>query len=129
MCLCVRNSRAEKPEELEADFKASFQSNVIGYVHLYNLVVPLVLQGRVKKVMHIGTGHVVQDLIRRYHITGYASYTTTKAAMNTVIAKLSAEYAPEGVLFLSVSPGVVMTNEHPNGECLLLTHSSTNLAP
>lgn len=36
-------------------------------------------------------------------------YTVDKAAMNVIVAKYAAEYGKDGVLFMSISPGVVDT--------------------
>lgn len=49
------------------------------------------------------------DLISKYEIEISGPYAAGKAAMNAVVAKFHAEYAKDGVLFMSISPGVVDT--------------------
>lgn len=49
------------------------------------------------------------DLVSKYEIEVSGPYATGKAATNMVVAKFSAEYANDGVLFMSICPGVVDT--------------------
>lgn len=54
-------------------------------------------------------------------------YSISKAAMNTVVAKYSAEFRKEGILFLSLSPGFVQTGQYENGTSASLhARSSTD---
>ena len=39
-------------------------------------------------------------------------YSTSKAAMNLITAKFSAQYKKDGILFLSISPGFVDTGNN-----------------
>ena len=86
-----------------------FKVNVIGNIHLFNLFIPLILKGQAKKVIAISSGHSDLDLIPKYNIDLAASYTISKAGLNTAVAKFSAQYAKDGVLFMSICPGVVDT--------------------
>ncbi len=88
---------------------AGCKTNVVGTVHLFNLFVPLILRGRPKKVIAISSGMADIDLISKYEIELSGPYSIGKAATNAVVAKFSAEYAKHGVLFMSISPGVVDT--------------------
>ena len=45
-------------------------------------------------------------------------YAASKAALNVIVAKFSAEYKKEGILFLSVSPGLVEVGRYDNGTYL-----------
>ncbi|KAI1496293.1 NAD(P)-binding protein [Biscogniauxia marginata] len=102
----------ESPEKLEEDMLDSFKTNVIGNVHLFNLCVPLVRNGRAKKVIAISSGMADNDLIKNYGIDFAGPYAVSKAALNTVVAKFSAQYADEGILFMSMCPGVVQTDNN-----------------
>ncbi|KAI1109346.1 NAD(P)-binding protein [Nemania sp. NC0429] len=97
---------ANTPKELEEDFRKYMDVNVIGNIYLYNAFVPLILKGRVKKVVGISSGMADIELIRDYDIHSGALYACSKAAMNVVTANYSAQYKKDGVLFLSISPGV-----------------------
>lgn len=105
----LTGTRGKNPDSLEKEILAGCKSNVVGTVHLFNLFVPLILKGRQKKVVFISSGHCDLDLIRKFDIAVTGPYAVDKAAVNTVVAKFSAEYAKDGVLFMSISPGVVDT--------------------
>ncbi|KAL8898084.1 MAG: hypothetical protein Q9207_006878 [Kuettlingeria erythrocarpa] len=97
----------DKVEELEDVSLKFFQTNVTGNIHLFNLFLPLVMKGKVKKVIAITSGHADLDLINDLEIENCALYSASKAALNVIVAKFNAQYKKDGVLFLSMSPGVV----------------------
>lgn len=99
--------RADKVDELEKVLKDLNQTNIIGNIHLYNLFLPLVLKGNAKKVITLTSGHADLELINRYDVEVAALYSAFKAALNVIVAKYSAQYKKDGVLFVSISPGVV----------------------
>lgn len=88
-------------------------TNVLGNIHLYTLFVPLILKGKAKKVVLISSGMGDMEFTREYDIGTGPLYSTSKAAMNLVQAKFSADYKKDGVLFLSVCPGMVDTGVFP----------------
>lgn len=94
---------------MEEEFMAGCKTNVVGNVNLFNLFLPLILKGKQKKVAFISSGMADIELIRNLEIEMSAPYAVGKAAANAVVAKFSAEYAKDGVLFMSISPGVVDT--------------------
>ncbi|ORY60238.1 uncharacterized protein BCR38DRAFT_497893 [Pseudomassariella vexata] len=98
-----------QPEKLEQDLLGSLNANVIGNIHLFNLTIPLVLRGHAKKIIAISSGMADIDVITKFDITESAPYSISKAALNAAVAKFSAQYAKDGVLFLSISPGLVDT--------------------
>ena len=94
-----------------------FKTNVVGNIHLFNLFLPLVMKGKVKKVITISSGHADLDLINDLEIEISALYSASKAAMNVIVAKFNAQYKKDGVLFVSISPGVVEVGHYANGTC------------
>ena len=68
---------------------------------------PLVLKGKEKKVIAITSGHADLDFINNFDIENSALYAASKAAMNIIVGKFSAQYKKDGVLVFSLSPGVV----------------------
>lgn len=88
---------------------AVLKSNVVGTVHLFNVFSPLILKGRQKKVIAITSGMGDHDLVSKYDIEVTGPYAVSKAATNMVVAKFGAEYGKDGVLFMSICPGVVDT--------------------
>ncbi len=105
----LTKSRGGNPLALEEEFMAVFKTIVVGTIHLFNLFMPLILKGQQKKVVYITSGLADLDLISKHDVAMNASYSVGKAAANTVGAKFSAVYAKDGVLFMSISPGVVDT--------------------
>ncbi|KAL4901756.1 hypothetical protein BDW74DRAFT_181470 [Aspergillus multicolor] len=97
----------DKAAELEDISATLYQTNVTGNIHLFNLFLPLVKAGTVKKVIAITSGHADLDLINALEIETAAIYAASKAALNVIVGKFSAQYRKEGVLFVSLSPGVV----------------------
>lgn len=100
-------NRGEEPEELDDVADKLFKTNVTGNIHFFNLFVPLVLKGKTKKVIAITSGHADLDLINNFDIENSALYSASKAALNIIVAKFSAQYKKDGVLVFSMSPGVV----------------------
>jgi len=112
-------TRGKEHEKLEEDVMSSFRQNVMGNIHLFNLSLPLILKGRVKKIIAISTGHADIDMVAKYNVHDTPSYAISKAALNMVVAKYSAEYSSQGVLFMTVAPGVVDTGLNKDGNALL----------
>jgi NAD(P)-dependent dehydrogenase (short-subunit alcohol dehydrogenase family) len=115
-----RTIRADKQAELDEDLYSTFKTNVVGNIHLFNVFMPLILKGDKKKVIAISSGMADDSLTNKYAIEGGAPYSISKAAMNTAIAKFNAQYAEQGVLFMSICPGFVNTGQNDNRELLLL---------
>lgn len=82
---------------------------MIGIVHLFNLLTPLILKGEAKKVITITSGFADAEMNAKHNLAMAGPYSVSKAAVNMVTAKYSAEYAERGVLFLGLSPGMVDT--------------------
>jgi NAD(P)-dependent dehydrogenase (short-subunit alcohol dehydrogenase family) len=102
-----QTDRGKDPEELTRQFHLVMDTNVLSNIHLYNLFMPQILKGKVKKVVHISSGLGDMDWVNKYDLSSSALYSTSKAATNMIIAKFSAQYKKDGVLFLSMCPGMV----------------------
>ena len=113
----TKKQSADQPDVLEKDLLETFAVNTISNIHLINLYLPLIQQGAAKKVIAISTGMADIDLIAKFNVANGAPYSISKAALNAAVAKFSAQYAGEGVLFMSISPGLVDTGGFDNGEC------------
>lgn len=97
------------PSRLTSDMIETFTTNVVGNVHLFNLFMPLILKGGTKKVITISSGMADNGLVTKFGVYEAAPYTVSKSAMNMVVSKFQTEYEKDGVLFLSISPGMVDT--------------------
>jgi NAD(P)-dependent dehydrogenase (short-subunit alcohol dehydrogenase family) len=109
------SNRANKVEELEKVAQDLNQTNVVGNIHLFNLFLPLVMKGKTKKVIAISTGVADLDLTNQLDVDTVALYAASKAALNIIVAKFSAQYKKDGVLFLSISPGLVEVGRYEKG--------------
>lgn len=97
----------EKPSELEKDLTDSYNINVVGTIHLINLLLPLILAGSTKKVIALTTGLTDEDISRKYKVFTAAPYVISKLGLNGAINKYHGEFADRGVLFMAISPGLV----------------------
>ena len=95
---------ADDPQTLIKDLQVSFEINTV------NSFIPLLRKGQEKKVFTLSTGMADIDLINQIDVAVAAPYSISKAAVNVAIAKYSALYKREGILFMAVSPGVVDTS-------------------
>lgn len=109
----------KNPAALEEELLADTKANVAGNIYLFHLFLPLLLKGKQKKVVFITSGHADLDLINKYKVDISGPYSLAKAATNVVVAKFHAEYAKDGVLFMSISPGVVDTGSVDVTKCKL----------
>lgn len=95
---------------------AQFQPNVIGIAQTIQAFLPLVRKGQQKKILVVtssmGSPAFALDALSDNCI----AYSTSKAALNMIVAKYALACKDDGVIFLSVSPGLVKTM--PGGEWL-----------
>ncbi|KAK3374750.1 hypothetical protein B0H63DRAFT_480835 [Podospora didyma] len=97
----------DRPDEITKTLRLLFETHVIANVHLFNLLMPLILHGKAKKVILISSGFADPVFTAEFDITPGSLYASTKAAANMIVAKYSAQYKKDGVLFLAVCPGMV----------------------
>ncbi|KAI2471086.1 NAD(P)-binding protein [Annulohypoxylon bovei var. microspora] len=102
----------DDPKVLEEDLLSLYKINVIGNIHLINLFLPLIRKGEAKKVVAISSGWADFDINRERELEIAGPYSISKAALNLAMIKYHGEFASEGVLFMSISPGVVETSGH-----------------
>ncbi|PWY68968.1 NAD(P)-binding protein [Aspergillus sclerotioniger CBS 115572] len=102
----------QQPDILENELMTMFQVNVVGNIHLFNLFVPLVRKGEVKKVIAISSGQGSLEIIPKLKIKVASLYAISKAGLNTAVAKFAVQYAEEGILFMSICPGMVDTGRY-----------------
>ncbi|KAL4776008.1 hypothetical protein BDW60DRAFT_203853 [Aspergillus nidulans var. acristatus] len=103
---------AKDPAKLDEDILSSMRTNVLGNIHLFSLLIPLIQKSDIKKVITITSGMADLDFIAQYDIAVAAPYSISKAAMNAAVAKFSAQYRKDGILFLALSPGLVDTGHY-----------------
>lgn len=77
---------------------------------------PLVKHGSVKKVVNLSTGVADLELIHATGLAVGAPYAASKSAANVIVAKYAEALKEEGILFLSMSPGYVLTEANLEGK-------------
>jgi NAD(P)-dependent dehydrogenase (short-subunit alcohol dehydrogenase family) len=92
-----------------------FKTNVIASVHFFNIFLPLILKGETKKVIALSSGLADLEPIIKCDFDHAAPYSISKAALNVAVAKFSAQYAEDGVLFMNICPGSVNTGQYDDG--------------
>ncbi|KAI3329191.1 NAD(P)-binding protein [Xylariaceae sp. AK1471] len=102
----------QKPQEFEADLQKAFNTNVVGTIHLFNVFLPLVLKSPIKKVVALSTGMADLEPINQFDLELAPGYAISKAALTVAVAKFSAQYKKQGVLFMSIAPGVIDVGQH-----------------
>ncbi|OJA21626.1 hypothetical protein AZE42_13502, partial [Rhizopogon vesiculosus] len=100
-------------ELLTKDLLDSFNINVVGVIHTINIFLPLLKNGKAKKVVTVSSGVGDLDSTISFEMDTSAPYSISKAAVNMVNAKYAAQYKSEGFVFLAISPGVVDTSTRP----------------
>ncbi|KFY37273.1 hypothetical protein V494_04854 [Pseudogymnoascus sp. VKM F-4513 (FW-928)] len=98
------------PEVLEKDLVDSFSINVVGLINTVNAFIGGVRKGNVKKVIAITSGMGDIDFVNELELDIAPSYAISKAGVNMALAKYSALYKQEGILFLGICPGSVNTD-------------------
>ncbi|KAJ8121260.1 hypothetical protein ONZ43_g2245 [Nemania bipapillata] len=100
---------AKDPKVFNEAFAYTMSTNVIGNVYLFTSLMPLVLKGKAKKIIAISSASADIELQRKYDLELSPTYSASKAALNAIVAKFSAQYAKDGVLAMSICPGMVAT--------------------
>lgn len=103
---------ADRPDEIDKVSQDCNQTNVVGNIHLFNLFLPLVKKAPTKKIVAISTGLADLDLTNNCDVDIGALYAASKAALNVIVAKFNAQYKKEGILFFSISPGLVEVGKY-----------------
>ena len=114
-------------ETLEKDILESLEINLLGAIKTVHAFVPLIRNGKGKKVLTISSGMADIDLINATEVAFASPYAISKGALNVAIAKYNALYNKEGILFLAVSPGYVSTERNKGmcGDVLIYCHECT----
>ncbi|KAF2792457.1 NAD(P)-binding protein [Melanomma pulvis-pyrius CBS 109.77] len=91
------------------EFNASMTANVAGVMFAINAFIPYVLKSSIKKVIVISSGHAAVDFMAVAGVAEAIPYAISKTAVNMLVAKFAIEYKKDGIVFLAMCPGVVLT--------------------
>ncbi|KAJ6111283.1 hypothetical protein N7486_003518 [Penicillium sp. IBT 16267x] len=97
---------------MERDILQSLEINLLGAMKIVHAFLPLIRNGKAKKLIAISSGMADMDLINATEVAFAGPYAISKGAMNVAMAKYNALYNKDGILFLAVSPGYVSTERN-----------------
>ncbi|KAL6824623.1 hypothetical protein J3E69DRAFT_381500 [Trichoderma sp. SZMC 28015] len=106
------------------DAQQSFEINVVGVLKAIYAFLPLVREGKLKKIVGISSGMGDIEFINSLKLANAAPYAVSKAALTTMFAKFNAAYQDEGLLFFTICPGLVDAAE---GDATLSSDDSLRL--
>ncbi|KAF1979173.1 NAD(P)-binding protein [Bimuria novae-zelandiae CBS 107.79] len=112
-------------EDFAKQFHQYMNTNVLAQIFLYEAYLTLLLKGKAKKVLSLSSAMGDLDLNREQEMVHAILYSTSKAALNMVNVKYGVQYKKDGVLFLSICPGFVLTDTYNN----LLPEQKEKAAP
>jgi NAD(P)-dependent dehydrogenase (short-subunit alcohol dehydrogenase family) len=84
-------------------------TNVAGVLFSINAFLPLIKKSKIKKVVVISSGLADTELFEPAGMTSAVTYAISKSAANLLIVKYAVEFKDDGIKFLALSPGLVMT--------------------
>lgn len=99
-------------ETMERDILQSLEINLLGAIKVVHAFLPLIRNGKEKKLITISSGMADIDLINATEVAFGSPYTISKGAVNIAMAKYNALYKKDGILFLTISPGYVSTERN-----------------
>ncbi|KAH8812676.1 hypothetical protein F5884DRAFT_786070 [Xylogone sp. PMI_703] len=106
-----------KEDLITQEMISSVKVNVLGTIFSINAFLPLVRKSKVKKIAVISTGLADLDEAQKGSVSFTVSYSSSKAAVNMVVARYSVELRGEGIVILALSPGFVDTQgDKPQAE-------------
>jgi len=88
-------------------FRSVLETNLVGVHRMTRAFLPLVLKSSVKKVINISSDYASIALNDRAYC---GAYNTSKAALNMLTVQYKNEYADEGVIFIPLHPGDVLSH-------------------
>ena len=92
-----------------SELQTSMATNVAGMLYSINAFLPLIKKSKIKKVIVISSGLADTELFEVAGMTSAVPYTISKSAANLLIVKYAVEFKDDGIKFLALSPGFVMT--------------------
>jgi len=87
-------------------FREAFETNVLGAIRMTRAFFPLLEKGNQPRIVNISSGAGSVTAKEDY---GYYAYATSKAALNMLTRSLAAEFRPQGICVVAMTPGWVKT--------------------
>ncbi|KAH9948309.1 hypothetical protein B0H21DRAFT_690286 [Amylocystis lapponica] len=96
-------------DALKKDLFATFEVKIYGVMTTILTFIPLLQRSAIKKVVSLSSAMADLDFINGTGITTSVAYSISKAGLNAAIAKFAQRYKPDGIVFLSLCPGLTST--------------------
>ncbi|EPQ50278.1 NAD P-binding protein [Gloeophyllum trabeum ATCC 11539] len=96
-------------ETLKKDLFATLEVNVYGVMITILTFIPLLKKSSIKKVVTLSSAMCDLDFINGTGMTTSVSYSISKGAVNVAMAKFAAKFKDDGIIFLSICPGLTST--------------------
>ncbi|USP81336.1 NAD(P)-binding protein [Curvularia clavata] len=93
----------------EMELGKSMATNASGVLFTINAFIRLVQRSDIKKIVVVSTGISSPEFISTVGLVDALPYSMSKTAVNLLVQKFAIEYKEEGIIFLSLSPGLVAT--------------------
>jgi NAD(P)-dependent dehydrogenase (short-subunit alcohol dehydrogenase family) len=97
------------------ELKDNFEINAVSAVITNNVFLPLLRNGKEKKIIDISSALGDTEFTRVTGFAHIAPYAVGKAALNFIVQKYASELASEGFTVLALSPGLVDTSSTKEG--------------
>ncbi|KAI0088542.1 hypothetical protein BDY19DRAFT_169452 [Irpex rosettiformis] len=97
------------PEILENDLVLYFRTNAVGLINTINAFLPLLRAGTTKKCLAISSSLGSPKQTNANDFSTFPGYGMSKAALNLAMAKYASRFRDEGLVFLTINPGLVKT--------------------
>ena len=85
------------------------QPNTIGTAQVTAVLLPLIRKGQKKQIIYMSSAAASIPLALNTDFGIQPGYSTSKAALNMVAAKYAVALKEEGVIILTIHPGLVKT--------------------
>ena len=94
----------------EKDFQRSFNVNVISPLLIMKKLLPMMKENDFGRIINVTSGAPLNNM------NGYAAYSASKAALNSMTITASREYSDYNIKINLMSPGAVKTEMAPNSD-------------
>ncbi|KAK1595299.1 uncharacterized protein LY79DRAFT_547317 [Colletotrichum navitas] len=91
------------------NLQESFDINVLGVHRVTRAFLPLLQQGKLKKVANISTTFGSLTMMPYLHFSPSPAYKISKAAMNALTVQYALDHGKEGFSFMALCPGWMKT--------------------
>jgi NAD(P)-dependent dehydrogenase (short-subunit alcohol dehydrogenase family) len=108
----------DKADWVRTSFNDSFDTGIYGTIFTTNAFIPLIENGKQKKIVNISSAMGYPDFVNQTDLAYAVPYSVSKAAMNMLVAKYAAELKDKGIHVVALSPGWVATQEEERKSCI-----------